>query len=46
MNIKSLINVYYINLTFSVLLTSYPCFAFNKNTGTSKFPFRAPMETF
>jgi hypothetical protein len=46
MNVKSLINIYYIHLTFSILLTAYPCFAFKKNTGTSKFPFRALMETF
>jgi hypothetical protein len=31
----------YIYLSFSTFLTVYPCFDFKRNTGTSKFPFRA-----
>jgi hypothetical protein len=39
--IQTVINVHYNHLSFSVFLAVYPCFAFKKYTGTSKFPFRA-----
>jgi hypothetical protein len=40
--IQALINTYYIHLSFFLhFLTVYPCFAFEKYEGTSKFPFRA-----
>jgi hypothetical protein len=35
------LNMYYIYLCFSIFLTVYPCFAFKKYGGTSKFPFWA-----
>jgi len=35
--------MYYIHLSFSIFLTAYTFFAFKKYTGTSKFPFRAPL---
>jgi hypothetical protein len=34
-------NIYCIHLSFPIFPTVYPCFAFNKSTDTSKFPFRA-----
>jgi hypothetical protein len=35
------IHTMYIHSSFSIFLTVYPCFAFKKYTGTSKFPFWA-----
>jgi hypothetical protein len=41
--IPKLIKIYYIHLAFfpPFFLKAYPCFAFKKYTGTSKFPFRS-----
>jgi hypothetical protein len=40
--VPALINTYgyYISVPFSIFLAVYPCFAFKKYTGTSKFPYR------
>jgi hypothetical protein len=39
--VPAFINIYCIHSSLSIFLTAYPCFAFKKCTGISKFPFRA-----
>jgi hypothetical protein len=41
--IPALVNVYYIHLSFCILLTVYPYLTLKKYTGTSKFQFRAQL---
>jgi hypothetical protein len=38
--IPEFINIYFIQLSFSIFLTVYRCITFKKYTGTSKFSFR------
>jgi hypothetical protein len=40
---KKIINIHSIHLSVSTFLMVYPRFAFKKYTGTSTFPFRAPV---
>jgi hypothetical protein len=39
--IPTFINIYHIHSSFRIFLAVYPCFAFQKYTGVSKFPFQA-----